>query len=164
MCLILWLQRNFKPGCNYPCCRTHELGKINPTLFLSQLDSSRGGLLGCSGTFHSSEQGPGTPLSAATHSCIQETPLVGKPPEEFPVAQAGSEAVSGPCCGASIPVLLGETQGAGSGQQSLPGRRGRRSSFPKQGTATTLVEFLGQQVWKPIWSAGVFTRLENKPE
>jgi len=27
-----------------------------------------------------------------------------------------------------------------------------------------VVEFLGQQVWEPIWSAGIFTRLENKPE
>lgn len=29
---------------------------------------------------------------------------------------------------------------------------------------TVVVEFLGQQVWEPIWSAGIFTRLENEPE
>jgi len=68
-----------------------------------------------------------------------------------------------PCCWGSLPLCCLSGQGSGT-QQAVPDRRGRRSNFPKRGTATTVVEFLGQQVWKPIWSAGIFTRLENKPE
>lgn len=82
-------------------------------------------------------------------------------------AKQHSDAFAVPCCSASLCCWESlQVPGAGRSavQQSVPGRCGRRSNFPKRGTAATVVEFLGQQVWKPIWSAGVFTRLENKPE
>lgn len=69
-----------------------------------------------------------------------------------------------PCYWESLPPQpAGRGQVSGT-QHSVPGRCGRSSSLPKRGTATIVLEFLGQQVWKPIWSAGIFTRLENKPE
>lgn len=114
------------------------------------------------------------PLSIPTHSSRDEALLLGGiPPGRIPSHQSGLKKAFTDSLLTCIPLLLGKPSSmlpaAGSGQvsgtqQSVPDRRGRRSNFPKRGTATTVVEFLGQQVWKPIWSAGIFTRLENKPE
>lgn len=168
MCLILWLQTNIKPECNYLWCRTHELGEINPTPFVpfSPWPLQDVASVGCLGTFHSSEQGLSTPLICSYTFLCRGNPFRGEGPRGIPSGRAGSGAVAVPA--AVHPCAVGRLRELGTGRsavrESLPGRRGRRGDFPKRGTANTLVEFLGQQVWRPIWSAGVFTRLENKPE
>lgn len=92
MCLILWLQTNFKPGCNHLWCRTHELGRINPTPFVTF--SARRLLLkmasvGCLETFHSCEQGPGTPVTCYyTFLCTGSSSFAGKPSRRIPSQQS----------------------------------------------------------------------------
>lgn len=108
MCLILWLQTNFKPGCNHLWCRTHELGRINPTPFVTfstwrlLLEMAS---VGCSETFHSSEQGPGTPVTwHCTVLYTGNSSFAGKQnlQKNSFLPKQHSDAFAVPCCSASL--------------------------------------------------------------
>lgn len=121
MCLILWLQTNFKPGCNHLWCRTHELGRINPTPFVTfstwrlLLEMAS---VGCSETFHSSEQGPGTPVTCYyTVLYTGNSSFAGKPSRRIPSCQSSIQMLL--LFPAAVhPCAVGKASGTGNGQVS----------------------------------------------
>lgn len=120
MCLILWLQTNIKPGCNYLWCRTHELGEINPTPFVpfSSWLLQDVASVSCLG-FHSSEQGLGTPFICSYTFLYRGNPFCGEGPRGIPSGQSRVRSCGCPCCSASL--CCWEAPGAGHGQVSGAG-------------------------------------------
>lgn len=109
MCLILLLQTDFKSGCNHLWCRTHELEKIHPTLFVpfSAWPLLEMASVGCLETFHS-EQGPGIPCICYYTFLYAGNSFWGKDPQENSFSpKQGLKAFTVPCCSASCAVGKG---------------------------------------------------------
>lgn len=181
MCLLLLDCKqilNSVLGCSHLWCRPLELGEVSPTAFVTsstrQLFLEDGYCIPSTGC---SEDLP-FPWARSRYTlicfiCLLSTHsllLEGSSPGRVPSHQRGlQKCLLFPAEMHLLTMGKAFLHAAGSGQVSstqhmVLDQCGRRSSFPKRGTATTVMVFLGQQVWKPIRSAGIFTRLENKPE